>query len=123
MEKGTMLKTFCLVVMTPVLVPVDFAQVTSGDATPAQLKIAWAEAAIRAYGDHCQPYNDLAVGYVRRARETGDDSNYGQAELALRKSFPITPDNLEGQKARLMILLGRGERTAALGLSKALNKK
>jgi tetratricopeptide (TPR) repeat protein len=123
MEKGTMMKTFCLVVMVLILSPVGFAQVTSGNATPAQLKIAWAEAAIRTHGDHCQPYNDLAVAYVRRARETGDDSNYGQAELALRKSFQITPDNLEGQKARLMILLGRGEFTAALELAKALNKK
>jgi tetratricopeptide (TPR) repeat protein len=123
MEKGTMMKTFCLVVMVLILAPVDFAQVTSGNATPAQLKIAWAEAAIRAHGDHCQPYNDLAVGYVRRARETGDDSNYGQAELALKKSFQITPDNLEGQKARLMILLGRGEFTSALELATALNKK
>jgi Tfp pilus assembly protein PilF len=122
-EKGTMMKTLRLVVMALVMVPVDFAQVTSGDATPAQQKIAWAEAAIRTHGDHCQPYNDLAVAYVRRARETGDDSNYSQAELALKKSFQITPDNLEGQKARLMILLGRGEFTTALELAKALNKK
>jgi len=117
------MKTFYLVVMVLVLAPVDFAQGTSGGATPAQLKIAWAEAAIKAHGDHCQPYNDLAVGYLRRARETGDHSNYGQAEQALKKSFQIAPDNLEGQKARLMILLERGEFTAALELAKALNKK
>jgi tetratricopeptide (TPR) repeat protein len=115
--------TFRLLVMVLILARVDLAQATSGNATPAQLKIAWAEAAIRAHGDHCQPYNDLAVAYVRRARETGDASNYGQAELAIKKSFQITPDNLEGQKARLMILLGRGEFTAALELAKALNKK
>src|SRR5258708_36919048 len=108
MEKGTMMKTFRLVVMVLILAPVGFAQVTSGNATPAQLKIGWAEAAVRAHGDHCQPYNDLAVAYSRRAREPGDDSNYGQAELALQKSFQITPDNLEGQKARLLIRLGHG---------------
>src|SRR5260370_31436044 len=107
MEKGTMMKTFRLAVMVLILAPVGFAQVTSGDATPAQLKIAWAEAAIGAYGDHCQPYNDLAVADVRRARETGDDSNYGQAERALRKSFPTTTASLHGQKARLRLLLGR----------------
>ncbi len=109
--------------MVLILAPIDFAQVASNNSTPAQLKVAWAEAAIRAHGDHCQPYNDLAVAYVRRARETGDDSYYSQVELALKKSFQIMPDNLEGQKARLMILLGRSEFTGALELAKALNKK
>lgn len=121
--RGTMIKTFCLGVLVLILVPVDFAQSASVTSTPAQLKIAWAQAAIKSHADHCQPYNDLAVAYVRRARETGDDSNYGLAELALEKSFQITPDNLEGQKARLMILLGRGDFTRALELAKALNKK
>lgn len=91
--------------------------------TPAEQKIAWAEAGIKAHHDHSQPYNDLAVAYAQRARETGDSSYYAQAESALQKSFQITPDNLEGEKARLMILLGRGELAQSLNLAKALNKK
>lgn len=118
-----MTKKFCVGILVLTLVPVDFAQGVSGSTTPAQMKIAWAQAAIKAHADHSQPYNDLAVAYVHRARETGDDSNYGLADLALEKSFQITPDNLEGQKARLMILLGRGDFTRALELAKALNKK
>jgi tetratricopeptide (TPR) repeat protein len=118
-----MTKTLCVGILVLTLVPLDFAQGASGSATPAQMKVAWAQAAIRAHGDHCQPYNDLAVAYVHRARETGDDGNYVLADLALEKSFQIAPDNLEGQKARLMILLGRGEFTRALELAKALNKK
>jgi len=78
--------------------------------------------AIKAHPDHSQPYNDLAVAYVQRVRETADPSYYVQAETFVQKSLQITPDNLEGQKARLMILLGRGEYGQALGLAKALNK-
>ena len=117
------MKTFGLAVLSLLVAPIVCAQVPLNTATPAQQKIAWAEAAIKAHPDHSQPYNDLAVAYVRRARETADPGYYDQAETALQKSFQITPDNLEGQKARLMILLGRGEFARALGLAKALNKK
>jgi tetratricopeptide (TPR) repeat protein len=110
-------------VLSLLVAPIVFAQAPGSTATPAQQKISWAEAAIKAHPDHSQPYNDLAVAYVQRVRETADPSYYVQAETCLQKSFQITPDNLEGQKARLMILLGRGEFEQALGLAKALNKK
>ncbi|MGA8104658.1 MAG: tetratricopeptide repeat protein, partial [Candidatus Acidiferrales bacterium] len=117
------MKTFGLVVLWFLVVPIVFAQGLLNTATPAQQKIAWAEAAIKAHPDHSQPYNDLAVAYVQRVRETADPSYYVQAETLVQKSFQITPDSREGQKARLMILLGRGEFTQALGLAKELNKK
>jgi tetratricopeptide (TPR) repeat protein len=117
------MKTFGLAVLSLLVAPIVCAQVPRNIATPAQQKISWAEAAIKAHPDHGQPYNDLAVAYVQRVRETADPSYYVQAETSLQKSFQITPDNLEGQKARLMILLGRGEFAQALGLAKALNKK
>jgi tetratricopeptide (TPR) repeat protein len=99
------------------------AQAPRNAATPAQQKTSWAEAAIKAHPDKSQPYNDLAVAYVQRFRETADPSYHVQAEAALQKSFRITPDNLEGHKAQAMILLGRGEFAQALRLAKALNKK
>jgi tetratricopeptide (TPR) repeat protein len=99
------------------------AQTLPNTVTPAEHKIAWAEAGIKVHPDHSQPYNDLAVAYVQRVRETGDSSYYDQAETALQKSLQITPDNLEGEKARLMVLLGRGEYAQSLALAKVLNKK
>jgi tetratricopeptide (TPR) repeat protein len=99
------------------------AQAPRNNVTPAQQKISWAEAAIKTHSDHCQPYNDLAVAYVQRERETADPSYYELAETALQKSFLVAPDNLEGQKARIMILLGRGEFRRALELARALNKR
>jgi tetratricopeptide (TPR) repeat protein len=117
------MKTFSLAVLSLLAPLIACAQAPPSTATPAQQKIAWAEAAIKAHPDHSQPYDDLAVAYVQRVRETADSSYYGQAETVLQKSFEITPDNLEGQKARLMILLGRGEFGKALGLAKELNQK
>jgi tetratricopeptide (TPR) repeat protein len=117
------MKTFGLAVLSLFVIPMACAQLLPNTASPAQQKIVWAEAAIKTHPDRSQPYNDLAVAYAQRVRETADPSYYVQAETLLRKSFEITPDNLEGQKARLMILLGRGEFGQALGLAKALNKK
>jgi tetratricopeptide (TPR) repeat protein len=122
-KNGEEMKTFGLAVLSLMVAPVVGAQAPRNPATPAQQKISWAEAATKAHPDHSQPYNDLAVAYVQRVRETADPGYYDQAETVLQKSFQITPDNLEGQKARLMILLGRGEFGQALGLAKMLNKK
>jgi tetratricopeptide (TPR) repeat protein len=117
------MKALGLAVLSLLVAPIVCAQAPRNTSTPAQQRISWAEAAIKAHPDHSQPYNDLAVAYVQRVRETADVGFYAQAETVLQKSFQIAPDNLEGQKARLMILLGRGEFGQALGLAKALNKK
>jgi tetratricopeptide (TPR) repeat protein len=117
------MKTFGLAVLSLFVASVLFAQAPPNAASPAQQKISWAQAAIKAHPDHSQPYNDLAVAYVQRARETADPAYYAQAETVLQESFEITPDNLEAQKARTMILLGRGEFAQALELAQALNKK
>lgn len=117
------MKVFQLAVLSLFAASVVSAQAPRNTATPAQQKVSWAEAAIKAHPDKSQPYNDLAVAYVQRVRETADPSYYLQAEATLQKSFQITPDNLEGQKARLMISLGRREFAQALSLAKTLNKK
>jgi tetratricopeptide (TPR) repeat protein len=117
------MKTLGLVVLSLLGASMASAQTTANVVTPAQQKISWAEAGIKTHPDHSQPYNDLAVAYTQRVRETGDSSYYTQAEAAVQKSFQITPDNLEGEKAQLMILFGRGKLAQTLSLAKALNKK
>jgi tetratricopeptide (TPR) repeat protein len=117
------MKNFAIAVLSLCLAPMICAQVPLKTLTPAEQKITWAAAAIKAHPDRSQPYNDLAVGYVCRVRETGNNSYYDQAETAVQKSLELTPDNLEGQKARVMILLGRGDFARALDLAKGLNKK
>jgi tetratricopeptide (TPR) repeat protein len=117
------MKTFGLIALSLLFASEVYAQTAPNASTPAQQKIAWAEAGVKAHPDHSQPYNDLAVAYVQRVRETADLSYYTQAEITLQKSFQIAPGNLEGEKAQLMILLGRGELARSLTLAKALNRK
>jgi tetratricopeptide (TPR) repeat protein len=117
------MRSLGVLVLALVLAPVICAQARSATTTPAQQKITWAEAAIKARPDHSQPYNDLAVACVYRVRETGDTSYYDRAEAAVDKSLELTPDNLEGEKAKLMIMLGRGEIAEALEFARRLNKQ
>ena len=85
------MKTFGFAVLALFVVPMVHAQAPRDSATPAQQKISWAEAAIKAHPDRSQPYNDLAVAYLQRVRETADPGYYAQAETVLQKSFQITP--------------------------------
>ena len=68
-------------------------------------------------------YNQLAVALARRARETSDVTYYAQAEDALKKSFELSPANIEGEKIKIWLLLGRHEFAAALNEATALNRQ
>ena len=70
-----------------------------------------------------EAYNALALALSRRARETSDVVFYTQAEDALRKSFEISPDNFDGERTAVWLLLGKHEFPAALDKAKALNQK
>src|SRR5580704_17844798 len=117
------MKTLGIAALSLILAPMVQGQAPNKSATPAEQKISWAQAGIQAHPDRSQPYNDLAVGYISRVRETADTGYYELAEAALQMSLQITPDNIEAEKARVMILLGRGDFAGALDLAKALNKK
>jgi tetratricopeptide (TPR) repeat protein len=92
-------------------------------ASPAELSMATAQKIIEKKPTHYAGYNQLAIALSRRARETSDVSYYTQAEESLRKSFDLAPRNIEGEKIRVWLLLGRHEFPAALEAAKALNKK
>ena len=64
-------------------------------ATPAEVAIKQAAANIEKQPAHYPHYNDLAMAYARRARETANAQFYEKAGEALRKSFAIAPDNRE----------------------------
>src|SRR5262249_9224621 len=121
------MKRLCLATLAPLL-----ALVASGTAagrttaekpSPAQQKITWALAAIAKNPGRYQAYNDLALALARRARETSDVSYYAQAEAQLKKSFELAPGNLEGEKVRVWVQLGKHNFSEALGVAKALNKR
>jgi tetratricopeptide (TPR) repeat protein len=93
------------------------------NASPAERSITEARAAIAKKPDQFAGYNRLAVALSRRARETSDVNYYAQAEDALKKSFDLSPNNLEAEKIRIWLLLGRHEFPKALEAATAVNKR
>ena len=91
--------------------------------SPAEVSIRKAQEQVAKQPDHYAHYNDLAMAYARRARETSDVSFYESAQDALKKSFALSPDNFEGLKVKTWLLLGRHEFAKALESATTLNKR
>lgn len=91
--------------------------------SPAERSVQAAKKLIEKNPKNFEAYNALALALSRRARETSDVNFYAQAEEALQKSFAISPDNFDGQRIHVWLLLGRHEFAAALDEAKKLNKK
>ncbi len=91
--------------------------------SPAEQSIAAARAMIVKNPRNYEAYNGLALALARRARETSDVNFYKQGEEALQKSFEISPDNFDGERIQVWLLLGRHEFAAALDEAKKLNKR
>jgi len=91
--------------------------------SPAEQAIAEATKLIGKNPKDFEAYNALALALSRRAREASDVRFYAQAEQALQKSFEISPDNFDGKRIQVWLLLGKHEFAAALEEAKKLNKK
>jgi tetratricopeptide (TPR) repeat protein len=92
-----------------------------GSPSPAELRIAGAQKVLQKQPNRYQAYNDLAMAFVRRARETGDDSYYEQARAAIASSLKIMPENFEAQQAQVDLLLAEHRYRPALEQARALN--
>ncbi|HMH05065.1 MAG TPA: tetratricopeptide repeat protein [Terriglobales bacterium] len=102
-----------------------FAQ-TPGISTgrsPAERSMAQAKKLIENNPNDFEAYNALALALSRRAREVSDVNFYTLGEEALQKSFVISPDNFDGQRIRVWLLLGKHEFAAALEAARKLNQK
>ncbi|MBV8674449.1 MAG: tetratricopeptide repeat protein [Acidobacteriaceae bacterium] len=91
--------------------------------SPAERSIAQARLLIEKNPKNFEAWNALALALSRRARETSDVNFYNQAEDALRQSFAISPDNFDGARIHVWLLLGKHEFAAALDQAKKLNKR
>lgn len=91
--------------------------------SPAERGIAQANRLIEKNPKNFEAYNARALALSRRARETSDVSYYAQAEESLQQSFAIAPDNFDGARIHVWLLLGRHEFAAALDEAKKLNKR
>jgi tetratricopeptide (TPR) repeat protein len=92
--------------------------------SPAEQSMARATQLIEKNPKNFEAYNALALALSRRARETSDVKFYTEAEDTLKKSFEISPDNFDGERIQVWLLLGKHEfvaaREAALKLSRRM---
>jgi tetratricopeptide (TPR) repeat protein len=104
-----------------------FAQGPSAPAetkpSPAERGMAQARKLIEKNPKDFEAYNALALALSRRARETSDVKFYTEAQETLQKSFEVSPDNFDGQRIQVWLLLGKHEFAAALEAAKKLNHR
>jgi len=91
--------------------------------SPAQRRIDAAKTVLQKQPDRFHAHNDLALGLISRARETGDSSYYEEAEKSIARSLQIQPQNFDGEQAHIALLLAEGRNAEALAEAKALNHK
>ncbi len=91
--------------------------------SPAELRILGAQKVLQKQQNRYQAYNDLALAFIRRARETGDNSYFVQSQAAVANSLQIEPKNFEGQQAQVELLLAEHKYNSALEQARALNQR
>lgn len=91
--------------------------------SPSELRIEGAQKVLQKQPNRYQAYNDLALAFVRRARETGDNSYYEQARVAIASSLRIEPENFEAEQAQVDLLLAEHRYRPALEEARALNHR
>jgi tetratricopeptide (TPR) repeat protein len=91
--------------------------------SPAEQSMTQAHRLIERNPKNYEAYNALALALSRRARETSDVKFYAVAEQTLKKSFEISPDNFDGKRIQVWLLLGKHEFAAAREEALKLNKR
>ncbi len=90
-------------------------------ATPAEQRIAAARQQIAANPKNAEAYNNLAVAFIRRARETGSPDYDHQAAEAIATGLSLAPQDFQLRKTQVDLLLDQHEFTRARDEAKDLN--
>ena len=110
--------------LTTATLPQTAASSAQAKPSPAEQSMARATQLIEKSPKNFEAYNALALALSRRARETSDVKFYAEAEDTLKQSFEISPNNFDGERIQVWLLLGKHEfaaaREAALKLSKRM---
>jgi tetratricopeptide (TPR) repeat protein len=106
-------------------IPVSGAAGAGEDASPspAELRIEAAQKVLQKQPRRHQAYNELALALLRRARETGNNSYYQQAQKAIESSLQIQPNNFEAGQAHVALLLAEHRYHSALDEAQELNHR
>lgn len=92
-------------------------------ATPAQRRLAAAEAAAARDPRGVAPRVELAMALARRARETSDPAFYARALDTLDEAERIAPGDYQVGRVRVWTLLGQHRFAEARDEAKALNRR
>ncbi len=111
------------VLLTTLMASAQISTTATLKVSPAEQSMAAAQRLIEKNPKNYEAYNALALALSRRARETSDPNFYTQGEAALQKSFEIAPDNFDGKRIQVWLLLGKHEFAAARDEAMKLNKR
>jgi len=103
--------------------PVLSSSATALDESPAQQRIAAAKLQLTADPNKVQAYNELAIAYLRRARETADASYLKEADSALAQGLKLDANDFQLQRTQVALMLSRHEFAQALEHASALNRR
>jgi tetratricopeptide (TPR) repeat protein len=90
--------------------------------SPAQQRIAGAQLQIKADPKKVQAYNELAIGFLRRARETADRTYLKDADAALAEGLKLDATDFQLQKTQVALMLSRHEFVQARERATALHR-
>jgi tetratricopeptide (TPR) repeat protein len=97
--------------------------VTAQDDSPAQQRIAAARQQLKVDPKKVQAYNELAIAFIRRARETADPSYLKQADDALAQGLKLDSTDFQLQRTQVALMLSRHQFLQATELASALHHR
>jgi tetratricopeptide (TPR) repeat protein len=93
------------------------------EATPAEQRIGEARHELKSDPRKLEAYNELAIAYIRRARETADSRYLNDAEAALSEGLKLDSTDFQLLRTRTALLLSRHEHAKARDLALELNRR
>jgi tetratricopeptide (TPR) repeat protein len=91
--------------------------------TPAQLRIASAKQQIKSDAKKVQAYNELALAFLTRARETADPQYLKDADTALAQGLVLDATDFQLQRTQAALLLSKHEFAQAKEKATPLNHR
>ena len=91
--------------------------------TPAQQRIAGAQLQIRTDPKKVQAYNELALAFLRRARETADPRYIKDSDAALAQGLKLDSTDFQLQRTQVALMLSRHEFAQARDRATVLNHR
>jgi len=91
--------------------------------SPAQQRIGAARQQLKTDPKKVQAYNELAIAYLRKARETADSTYLNQADGALEQGLKLDSTDFQLQRTQVALMLARHRYVEARELASVLHHR